>query len=53
MGDCTQEAMLRYMHVLSITEFRSNSYCETDLNTNTSQVPNNITVGPIVNEKQT
>ena len=37
MDDCTQEAMLRCMHVLSITGCRSNSYWETDLNTNTSQ----------------
>ena len=40
MDECSQEAGLRYMHVLSITGFRSNSYRETDLNTNTSQVPN-------------
>ena len=50
MDDCTQEAMLRCMHVPSITGCRSNSYRETDLNT--SQVPN-ITVGPIITEKLT
>ena len=52
MDDCTQEAMLRCMHVLNITGCKSNSYRETDLNTNTSQVPN-ITVGPIITEKLT
>ena len=31
-----QEVMLRCMHVLSITDNRSNSYWETDINTNTS-----------------
>ena len=40
MDDCTQEAMLSCMHVLSTTGCRSNSYWETDLNINTSQVPN-------------
>ena len=50
MDDCTQEAMLRCMHVLSITGCRSNNYRETDLNTYTSQVPN-ITVGPIITKK--
>ena len=38
MDDCTQEATLRCMHILSITGCRSNSYRETDLNTNLSQV---------------
>ena len=52
MDYCTQEAMLRCMHVLSITGCNSNSYLETGLNTNISQVPN-ITVGPIVIEKLT
>ena len=32
MDDRTQEAMLRCMHVLSVTGSRSNSYGETDLN---------------------
>ena len=35
--DCTQEAMLRCMHVLSITGCRTNSYWETDLNAKTKQ----------------
>ena len=42
MVDCTQEVMLRCMHVLSITGCRSNGYWETDLNTNTSQVPKSL-----------
>ena len=37
MNDCTQEAMLRCMHVLSITGFRTNNYCEIDLNANPLQ----------------
>ena len=36
MDDCTQEAMLRCMHVQSITGSWSNSYLEIDLKTNTS-----------------
>ena len=32
MDDCTQEAMLRCVHVLSITGCRSNNYWETDKN---------------------
>ena len=52
MDDCTQEAMLKCMHVLGITGCRRNGYCDTNLNTNTSQVPN-ITVGLIVTEKLT
>ena len=32
--DCTQEAILRCMHVLSITSFRTNNYFETDLHAN-------------------
>ena len=40
MDDSTQEAMLRCMPVLSITGCWSNDYSETDLKTNTSEVPN-------------
>ena len=48
MDDYTQEAMLRCMHVLSITGCKINSYRETDLNINTSQVPNiTLPSGPL------
>ena len=50
MDDCTQGAMLRCMHVLSITGCRSNSSWETDLNTNTSKY---YSAGLIITEKQT
>ena len=35
MNDCTQEVMLRCMHVLSITGCGTNNYRETDQNAKT------------------